>query len=138
MATQAQVGLGTILNRWNGSAWVEIVEVVSLSWGGPTRNVIDVAKLNTPDEYINKLQGMLDAGTVTASIMYVLSQYNTLRNDLETRGNQMYQIAFPDGEGIEFEGFVSEIPMEINTDDAMQGDVVFVIDGKADFVSAVS
>lgn len=138
MATNAQVGLGAVLNRWNGSDWEEIAEVGSISFDGPTRTVIDVANLNTVDEYINKLQGMLDAGSLSCEIQYIKAQYTTLRTDMETRGNVMYQVAFPNGEGLEFEGFVSELPLDIVTDDSMKHQVTFVIDGKADFLSAVS
>lgn len=138
MATNAQVALGATLNRWNGSSWDEIVEVNSISWDGISREVIEVAKLNTTDEYINKLQGLLNANAITASIWYTKAQFTILVSDAETRGNQMYQIAFPNGEGLEFDGFISELPLELATDDAMMGDVTITIDGKADFLSAVS
>ncbi len=139
MATLAQVALGTVLSYWDGvSTWVEIVEVTSIELNGPTREVIDVGKLNTADEYMNKLQGMLSGGDIAVSINYVESVYETLRTHMETRGNKMYQIALPNGEGLEFEGFITELPMKITTDDAVTHDVSITIDGQADFLSTVT
>ncbi len=138
MSTLAQVALGTVLSYWDGTSWVEIAEVTSIDLNGPTREVIDVGKLNTTDEYMNKLQGMLNGGDVSVSINYVEAGYETLRTHMETRGNKMYQIALPNGEGLEFEGFLTELPMSITTTDAVTHDASIAIDGEADFLSTVT
>lgn len=142
MATNAKPGIGATLNRWDSTlstpAWEEIVEVTALGWGGSSRNVIETFKLNNADDYVNKLQGVLNAGSITATINFTQAQFITLKADMETRGNQEYQIVFPDGEGLEFAGFISELPLDFNSDDVMQGEVTIEIDGKPDFVSAAS
>ena len=129
-----------MLNRWDegSSDWEEITEVTNLSWDGISRNSIEVANLNTPDEYSNKIQGVLSANSITASINYTRDEWIKLIEDIETRGNKMYQIVFPNGEGLEWEGFIMEVPLDMGSDAQMGGDVVFEIDGKADFVSAAS
>jgi hypothetical protein len=129
MPTTAKTAIGAILNRQNGVAWEEIVEVTSLSWDGVSRNIIEVFQLNNSDLYVNKLQGILNSGTITATILYNETQFGKLKTDLETLGNKKYQIVLPDGEGIEFNGFISELPLDMGSDDVMQGDVVFAIDG---------
>ena len=142
MSTNAKPGIGVVLNRWDSTlstpAWEEIVEVTALGWGGASRNVIETFKLSNADDYVNKLQGVLNSGSVTATINFTRAQFITLKADMETRGNQEYQIVFPDGEGLEFAGFVTELPLDLNSDDVMQGEVTFEIDGKADFVSSAS
>jgi len=142
MATNAKPGIGAKLNRWNSAlstpAYEEIVEVTNLSWDGPSRDSIEVFKLNNSDEYVNKAQGVLNANTVTATILFTRNQFIQLKTDLETRGNIDYQIVLPDGEGIEWSGFITELPLDIGSEDVMQGDVTFEIDGKADFVSVAS
>lgn len=142
MATNAKVGIGTILNKWDDSlstpAWVEIVEVTALGWGGSSRTVIEVFKLNNADDFVNKLQGILNAGSITATINFTKAGFILLKADHETRGNVEYQIVFPDGEGLEFAGFISELPLDFNSDDVMQGEITIEIDGKADFVSSAS
>ncbi len=143
MATNAKPGIGAILNRWDisgtsGGEWDEIVEVTALSWGGASRNVIETFKLNNSDDYVNKLQGVLNAGSITATINFTQEQLIILKSDMETRGNREYQIVFPDGEGLEFSGFITELPLDLGADDVMAGDVTFEIDGKPDFVSSAS
>lgn len=142
MSTNAKPGIGAVLNRWNTvpstPVWQEIVEVTSLGWGGTSRNVIETFKLNNPDDYVNKLQGVLNAGSVTATINFTQAQLITLKADQETRGSLQYQIVFPDGEGLEWSGFITELPLDLGSDDVMKGDVVFEIDGKVNFLSTAT
>ncbi len=142
MSTAAKPGIGAVLNRWDDSTSVgvfaEIVEVTNLSWDGPSRESIEVFKLGNSDDYVNKVQGVLNANTISATILFTHDQFIQLKSDLETRGGRDYQIVLPDGEGIEWTGFITELPLDIGSEDVMQGDVTFEIDGKADFVSAAS
>jgi len=142
MATNAKVGFGTVLNRWDDTSspggWDEIVEVTNISWDGPSRESVEVFILNAADDYVSKLQGVLNANAITATVLFTQAQFIKLKADLETRGNRDYQIVMPDGEGIEWSGFMSELPLEIGSDDVMQGDVVFQVDGKADFLSVAT
>lgn len=133
-------GIGAVLRKWNttSGAWDEITNVTSLGWDGPSREVITYFPLNTSDEYMRKLQGVLDANTITATVLFTTDEFYRLKADLETRGNADYQIVLPNGEGIEWDGFVTELPLDIGSGDAMMGDVVFAIDGKADFLSSAS
>lgn len=142
MSTLAKAGFGAVLNRWNDNSspggYDEILEVVSISWEGATRESIEVYVLNASDDYVNKLQGVLNSGSVTATVLFTKAGFITLKSDLETRGDRDYQIVLPDGEGLEWSGFISELPLDITSDDVMQGDVVFQINGKADFTSVAT
>lgn len=142
MSTNAKPGIGAILNRWDLSAstavWQEVVEVTALSWSGASRNVIEVFKLNNADDYVNKVQGILNAGSISATILFTQAQFILMKADLETRGSLQYQIVMPDGEGLEFSGFISELPLDMGSDDVMQGEVSFEIDGKIDFLSTAT
>lgn len=140
ITTSPRPGIGAILKKWNTTLgqWDEITNVIALAWDGPSRNVITYFPLNTSDEYMRKLQGVLDAQNITATILYTTDEFYRLKADEETRGNVDYQIVLPNGEGIEWDGFVSELPLTIGSGDVMSGDVVFAIDGKADFLSAAS
>lgn len=142
MATNARVGIGSVLRRWNTDGttgvWEEIVEVTNLDWDGSSREAIEVFKLNNADDYMNKLQGVLNANSVTATILYTQAEFLKLKADQETRGNQDYQLELPDGSALEWEGFITELPLSMGSGDAIQGDVVFEIDGKPDFVSSAS
>lgn len=133
-------GIGTVLNKWDtvAGAWEEITNVTAISWDGPSRESIEFFKLNNADEYMNKVQGVLNANSISVTILFTTDIFNRLKTDEETRGNISYQIVMPDGEGIEWDGFITELPLDIGSDDVMQGDVTFEIDGKADFLSSAS
>lgn len=142
MSTQARPGIGAVLNYLDDSGstsvWVEITEVTNLSWDGATRESIEVFRLNNSSEYVNKIQGILNANSMSATILYTKAQFAVLKTHLETRGNKSYQIVLPDGAGLEWDGFISELPLDMGSDDVMQGDVVFEIDEKADFLSTAT
>lgn len=145
MSTLAKPGIGAVLRRWATEAidsttgqWVEIVEVTAVSWGGVSREVIETFKLNNADDYVNKLQGVLNGGSITFTINYTREQYFDLKAEMETRGNNQYQLELPAGEALEFDGFITELPLDIGSDDVMQGEVVIEIDGKPDFLSAAT
>ncbi len=142
MSTNSKPGIGAILNRWNTTGttgvWEEIVEVTALSHAGISRNTIEVFKLNNTDDYVNKLQGVLNGGSFSATVLFTQAQYKTLKTESEVRGSQMFQIVLPDGEGLEWDGYISELPLDIGSDDAMQGEVTWEVDGKPDFVTVAS
>lgn len=140
MSTNAKTGIGVVLNRWEDAttsgAWEVISEVQAIGWGGSTREVINVFKLDNADDYVNKLQGVLDAGAISATILFTQAQFIQLKADHEYSGSRSYQIVFPDGEGLEWDGFIKTLPINWGSDDAMKGEVLFEIDGKPDFVSS--
>lgn len=142
MSTIAKPGIGAILRRWSTDgttgAWLTLVEVTKLGWAGSSRNVIETFKLDNVDDYVNKLQGVLNAGTISATINYSKAQFDELKTDHETRGSIMYQIILPDGEGLEWEGFISEFPLDIGSDDVMKGEITWEIDGQPDFLSTAT
>jgi hypothetical protein len=142
MSTNAKPGIGASFSRWATEAidsttgqWVELSEVTAIGWGGVSREVIEVFRLNNEDDYVNKLQGVLNAGSISLTINYTREQFFDLKAEMETRGNNQYQLKLPDGEALEFDGFITELPLDIGSDDVMQGEVVIEIDGKPDFVS---
>lgn len=145
MSTEAKPGIGAVFRRWTTEdldsttgVWKDLVEVTAISWAGISREVIETFRLNNPDDYVNKLQGIMNAGSITLTINYTREQYFDLKDEMETRGNQQYQLELPDGEALEFEGFLTELPLEVGADAAMQGDITIEIDGKPDFVSSAA
>lgn len=133
-------GIGAVLNKWDSvaGAWVEITYITGMSWDGPSRETIEYFALNQTDSYVSKLRGVINAGSMTVTLLYTSQEFNRMKTDLETDQDQSYQIVLPNGEGIEFDGFISELPLDIGSDDVMQGEMVIEINGKADFVSSAS
>jgi hypothetical protein len=137
--SNAKPGIGAILRRWDTSAtvgvWQEVVEVTAIGWGGASRQVIETFKLNSTTDFVNKFQGILNGGQISFTINYTFAQYVQLKTDMETRGNIQYQLELPDGEALEWDGFIVELPLDIGSGDVMQGEVVIEIDGQPDLVT---
>jgi hypothetical protein len=145
MSTQAKPGIGCVVRRLatepidsTTGVWKVFGEVTAISWGGASREVIETFKLNNEDDYVNKLQGVLNAGSVSLSINYTREHFFDMKAQMETRGNDQFQIELPDGEALEWEGFITELPLDMGSDDVMQGEVTIEIDGKPEFVSAAT
>jgi len=138
MSTTAKPGIGCVLSKWVTDTWVEIVEVTNLSWDGASRESIDVFKLNNEDEFMNKVQGTMNSNSISATILFNQAQFIILKADMETRGNIDYQIKLPDGEGIEWSGFITELPLDMGSDDVMQGDISIEIDGPVEFLAVAT
>lgn len=135
MATGAIPGLHAKFLYYDGASYVEMGEITNIDWEGPTREAIEISNLNTEDEYVNRIQGVLNAGPVTLSMNYTFTGWAVIIDHIETRGKKFYRIQLPDGAGLEWEGFITEAPLGLPTDAQMAGDIVIVSDGRVDLIS---
>ena len=132
MASKAIAGVGTKFKRWNGSAWVEIAEINSITGPSMSRDTIDVTSLDSTGGYREFITGFRNAGTVVLAMNFTRATYETMLNDFESNTIQNYQIVLPDAEntGLDFEGLVSELPLTIPADDKVTADVTIQVTGK--------
>jgi len=132
MASTAIAGVGTKFKRWNGSAWVDIAEINSITGPSMSRDTIDVTSLDSTGGYREFITGFRNAGTVVLAMNFTRATYETMLNDFESNTIQNYQIVLPDVEntGLDFEGLVSELPLTIPADDKVTADVTIQVTGK--------
>ena len=132
MASKAIAGVGTKFKRWNGSAWVDIAEINSITGPSMSRDTIDVTSLDSTGGYREFIPGFRNAGTVVLAMNFTRATYETMLNDFESNTIQNYQIVLPDVEntGLDFEGLVSELPLTIPADDKVTADVTIQVTGK--------
>jgi len=132
MASTATSGVGTVFNRWSGSAWVLQAEITSISGPGMTRDTIDVTSLDSTGGYREFITGFRNAGTVTLSMNFTRSAYEQMLNDFDSDTVQNYQIDLPDVENtsLDFEGLVTELPLSIPADDKITAEVTIQITGQ--------
>lgn len=136
-----RTAVGAVLNKWDAvaGAWVEIAQVGSIDWSGPSREVIEYFALNSPTSYINKAKGRMNAGQMTISLFYTSEVFIRMKTDLEDNSTIFdYQIVLPNGEGLEFSGFPVELPLSMTAEEVMSGDLMLEIDGEASFLSSAS
>lgn len=138
--TNAKPGFGAILNRANdaGTAWVKFAEVTAISWSGPSREIIETFILDAPSNYVDKLQGTLNPGSLTCNVNYTRLEFTDIKLQLETRGVRQYQLKLPDGEALEFDGFIAEMSLDVGSDDVMQGELTVEVSGQPVFVAVAS
>lgn len=133
-SSQAVSGLGTRVLRWNseGSAgWEDIAEVSNASGPGMTRDFIEVTSFQSAGGYREFIAGFRDGGTVSLTMNFVSSSYMLMKNDFEEDSPQYYQIVLPDtnNTSLVFPGLVTELPLEIPTDDKITANVTIKIVG---------
>ena len=132
MSSNAISGVGTILHRWSGTAWVALAEINNISGPGMTRDTIDVTSLDSTGGYREFITGFRNPGQVTMSMNFTRTNYDTMKTDFESSTLQNYEIVLPDGDktSLEFEGLVTEMPLTIPPDDKVTIDVTIQISGQ--------
>ncbi len=133
-------GLGTKFLRWDSSApagssdWRAIAEIISISGPTMTREFIDVTSLDSTGGYREFIAGFRDGGTVTLNMNFTSATYAVMKDDFEDRDSQFYEIVLPDenNTSFEFEGLVTELPLEIPTDDRVTANVTIKVVGKVE------
>jgi len=130
----AIAGKGTQLRRWNtgSGAWESIGQINSIEGPSMTRETIDTTALDTVGGYRTFIASFRDPGELTLEMNFTRSTYETMKNDFESDSLQNYEIVLPDADNtsLEFEGFVSEMPLTIPNDDKVTVDVTIKISGQ--------
>jgi len=129
--SNAVAGVGTLFRRWNGSGWVNISEINSISGPSMSRDTIDVTSLDSVGGYREFIGGFRDAGTIQLSMNFTRSTYGIMQTDFESPDTQYYEVVLSDPENttVEFVGMVTEIPLEISPDDKITSSVTIKITG---------
>jgi len=132
-------GLGTIFNRWDGSQWAAIAEINSISGPSASRETIDVTTLDTVGGYRKFISGLRDGGDVSLNMNFTKATYELMKDDFEDNAVQEYQIVLPDDDGtvLQFEGLVTELPVEIPLDDKVSANITIKVSGKVELDPSV-
>jgi predicted secreted protein len=133
-------GLGTKFLRWDSSApegsadWQAIAEIISISGPTMTREFIDVTSLDSTGGYREFIAGFRDGGTVTLNMNFTSATYSIMKDDFEDKDSQFYEIILPDDDStsFEFEGLVTELPLEVPADDKVTANVTIKVVGKVE------
>jgi predicted secreted protein len=140
MASTAVSGVGTKFQRWNGSSYVSLAEVNSITGPSMTRAFIDVTSLDSTGGYREFITGFRDAGTISLKMNFTTASYAFIKEDFQKVVANAYRIVLSDtgASSLEFEGLVTELPLSIPTDDKISADCTIKITGQVDFVSGGS
>lgn len=130
MASNAFSGVGTTFQKWGGAAWAAIAEVNSISGPTMSRDTIDVTSLDSTGGYREFIAGFRDPGTVQLTMNFTNPTYDIMKTDFDSDTAQTYEIVLPDNTSLEFIGLVTELPIEIPTDDKVTSTITIKISGQ--------
>lgn len=139
--------LGTTLSRSDGATaptFEPIANITSLSGPGMTRDTIDVTAHDSPNNTMEFVASLIDAGEVTCDINYDPSLDHggssitqVLLDDLQTTTAIGYEIAFPDGAKFEADLLITGFEIQSNYDDKLQASLSWKVSGLPTFTAAV-
>ena len=125
-------GHGSKLQRWNGTAFEDVANVVSISGPGYAKDTLETTDLQSTDKYRTYIGGLKDAGEASFTLNYATAQYAKLQTDFEDADPVPYKIILSDtaGTSFEFAGIVTAVPLEIPFDEKITAEVTIKITGK--------
>lgn len=131
MSSNAISGVGTKFSRYNGMAWVDIAEILTLDGPDKKRETIDVTNLDSTSGYREFIAGFRDGGSVKMSMNFTLDTYDQMNDDFESDTRQTYEIRFPDDENTSFSflGLVTELGLKTAGDKQIMADVTIKVSG---------
>ena len=97
-----------------------------------SRDFIDTTALDTTGGYRTFITGFRDAGQVTLNMNFTRSTYEMMQTDFESASAQNYEIVLPDDDNttLEFEGYVTELPLSVTPDDKITANVTIKVSGQ--------
>jgi predicted secreted protein len=97
-----------------------------------TRDFIDVTSLDSTGGFREFITGFRDGGTVSLTMNFTRTSYDKMLSDFEDDTPHYYEIVLPDEDKTSFEfcGYVTELPLEIPTDDKITANVTIKVSGR--------
>ena len=137
MSSKAITGVGARFYRWDNSSWDELSEINSFSFDGLSRDTIDVTDLTTAatnDGYRSIITGLRSSGTVSFNMNFTKKQYDMMKTDFEGDDNQVFLLVLNDADNtyMEFEGLITDFPLDVPMEDRISSDITVAIDGRID------
>lgn len=127
-------GQGTKFRRWNstGGIWEDIGEITGISGPSMSRGTIDSTVLSSTGGYKTFIGALRDPGSITLNMNFTRATYEIMKDDFEDNDSKNYEIVLPDDENtsFEFEGLVTELPLNVPTDDKITADVTIKVSGQ--------
>jgi len=130
--TNAISSVGALLKKWTGSAWASVGEVINISGPMMSRETIDVTSLASTGGYREFIAGFRDPGTLTFTMNFTRSDYDTMKTDFESDTEVDYEMILPDDDvtSLEFSGLVTELPLNLDTGSQITCNITIKVTGQ--------
>lgn len=130
--TNAISSIGALLKKHiTGSTWAIVGEITTLTGPNMSRESIDVTSLASTGGYREYIPGLRTPGTLTFTMNFTRSDYETMKTDFEAETEQDYELILPDDEktSLEFSAFVTDLPLNLDPGSQITCNVTFQITG---------
>jgi predicted secreted protein len=136
----ALAGVGTAFQRESDTTsgtYEAISEVNSISGPTMSRSTIDTTSLDSIGGYRTFITSFRDPGTVTLNMNFDRDTYDIMLDDFDSDTSKNYRIVLNDAGNttFNFTGFVTELPLDIPTDDKVTANVTIKVTGQVTFTS---
>ena len=118
---------GTIL-KMEGTV---IAQLADISGPTPTRAMHDAPTQTI--EWVEKVAGMINAGSITANVNFVPSLHGVVLTALEDGLERAFILEFPDASGWSFNGVVTECPVDAPVDGVLTAALSVEVSGAIAF-----
>ena len=131
-------GQGAQFRRWDSGSgtWEVVSNVTSISGPNMSKDTIEVTNMSDSD-WRRFISGLKDGGNVSLSVNFSRDGYDKLLSDFQSDGAANYEIVLPDVDktSLEFQGIVTEFPLEIPLDDVVTQDITVKVTGQPNIES---
>ena len=121
---------GTSLKRWNGSSFVAIASITSLSGPGISREILDVTAHDSPNGWMEFLGGLKDPGEISADINRRPAVHDVLVADFDDDDPISYQMQWPSGNYWEFDAILTGYEPDSPYDDKLSASLTWKVTGR--------
>jgi predicted secreted protein len=130
--TNAVSSVGALLKKYTGVAWVSVGEVINISGPSMSRETIDVTSLASTGGYREFIAGFRDPGTLTFTMNFTRSDYETMKTDFESDTEVDYEMILPDDDvtTFEFSGLVTELPLNLDPGSQITCNITIKVTGQ--------
>jgi predicted secreted protein len=130
--TNAVSSVGALLKKYTGAAWVSVGEVINITGPSMSRETIEVTSLASMGGYREFIAGFRDPGTVTFTMNFTRSDYDTMKTDFESDTEVDYELILPDDDvtSLEFTGLVTELPLNLDPGSQITCNITIKVTGQ--------
>jgi len=138
MSEQNQFGYGMSISYDDGGGMEEFAQVVNIPFPEVNTDEVERTHLQSPDRYREFVKGWRDGGEIQIDLRFTEASYAAALALAELDDNIDFQIDFPSGASIEFEGFVKVVGGSKQLEDVIAFQITIRVSGKPTFTASSS
>jgi hypothetical protein len=138
MSEQNQFGYGMSISYDDGGGMTEFAQVVNIPFPEVNTDEVERTHLQSPDRYREFVKGWRDAGEIQLDLRFTEASYAEALALAEDDDNMDFQIDFPSGASIAFEGFVKTVGGQKQLEDVIAFQITIRCSGKPTFTPGSS